>query len=394
MSGELARERPWEDLPPGIAASLRPALPGLTEAIIAAIAASIPEYKRPIEGAFGQGLRRGVEEALERFVQLIEQPGGKVADSPVYRQLGRGEMRAGRSLDALQAAYRLGARIAWRHLADAATAADVPPEALPTLAEAIFAYIDELAGQSVEGYAEAQTAEAGERGRRRARLAELLLADDDIAVDREAVEAAAARAGWPLPRTLAAVALRRGGDAELVIRRLGADVLSHRTPEGPLVLVPDPAGPGRADLLAGALRGRPAAIGPVVDPLRACASLRPARRLLAIAVTDAPLRVDDHLMLLALDAARDPLHALAQRRLAGLEGRTPTARARLEETLLAWLEQQGSAPAVARELHVHPQTVRYRLARLREALGDQLDDPQARFELQLVLRARKLQPHS
>jgi hypothetical protein len=394
MSGDVARERPWEDLPPGVADALRPALPGLTEAIIAAIAASIPEYKRPIEGAFGEGLRLGVEEALERFVRLIEEPGLHDEESPVYRALGRGEMRAGRSLDALQAAYRLGARIAWRHLADAATAAGIAPAALPTLAEAIFAYIDELAGQSVEGYAEAQSAEAGERGRRRERLLDLLLAEDDPAVDREAIEAAAARAGWPLPRTVAAVALRRGADAELVARRMGADVLSGRTPDGPLVLVPDPVGPGRPELLAGALGERPAAIGPVVDPLRAWASLRPARRLLMVAVRDVPLRVDDHLTLLALDAAREPLQALAERRLAALDGRTAAARARLEETLLAWLEQQGSAPAVARQLHVHPQTVRYRLARLREALGDQLDDPQARFELQLVLKARQLTSHS
>jgi DNA-binding PucR family transcriptional regulator len=38
-------------------------------------------------------------------------------------------------------------------------------------------------------------------------------------------------------------------------------------------------------------------------------------------------------------------------------------------------------------MHVHPQTARYRIARLRELLGDQLDDPDARFELQLALRA-------
>jgi DNA-binding PucR family transcriptional regulator len=37
---------------------------------------------------------------------------------------------------------------------------------------------------------------------------------------------------------------------------------------------------------------------------------------------------------------------------------------------------------------VHPQTVRYRLARLREHFGDALDDPEARFELEVVLRAR------
>jgi DNA-binding PucR family transcriptional regulator len=36
---------------------------------------------------------------------------------------------------------------------------------------------------------------------------------------------------------------------------------------------------------------------------------------------------------------------------------------------------------------VHPQTVRYRLGRLRELFGEQLDDPQHRVELELALRA-------
>ena len=43
---------------------------------------------------------------------------------------------------------------------------------------------------------------------------------------------------------------------------------------------------------------------------------------------------------------------------------------------------------IARELHVHPQTVRYRLARLREQFGATLEDPDARFELELALRSR------
>ena len=51
---------------------------------------------------------------------------------------------------------------------------------------------------------------------------------------------------------------------------------------------------------------------------------------------------------------------------------------------------RGRTEAVAKALHVHPQTVRYRLARLRELFGPRLDDPDARFELELALRARRL----
>jgi hypothetical protein len=42
-------------------------------------------------------------------------------------------------------------------------------------------------------------------------------------------------------------------------------------------------------------------------------------------------------------------------------------------------------------LHVHPQTVRYRLRQLEELFGDQLLDPDLRFDLEIVLRARRLQ---
>ena len=42
--------------------------------------------------------------------------------------------------------------------------------------------------------------------------------------------------------------------------------------------------------------------------------------------------------------------------------------------------------AAAATLHVHPQTVRYRLAALREVFGDALDDPAARLELAIALR--------
>src|SRR5918999_478448 len=217
MATEIA-ERPWEALPPDVAKVLAPELPALADEIIAAIRGSVPDYARPFEGPFGAGVRIGVEEALSQFVAMVENPGaGREAGREVYLNLGRGEMRAGRSLDALLAAYRLGARVAWRRLAAAGEAAGLEPRTLYLLAEAIFAYIDELSAESIEGYAQEQAAAAGEQQRRRRRLATLLLQDPPA--DAAAVESAAADAGWRLPRTLAALAVQ-GDDADRLGRRL------------------------------------------------------------------------------------------------------------------------------------------------------------------------------
>jgi DNA-binding PucR family transcriptional regulator len=93
--------------------------------------------------------------------------------------------------------------------------------------------------------------------------------------------------------------------------------------------------------------------------------------------------------LVTLVLHRDPqlLDELAVRCLAPLDGLTPAAADRLLSTLGEWLRWQGSVPDVAAALHVHPQTVRYRLARLRERFGTALEDPDARFELELATRA-------
>jgi DNA-binding PucR family transcriptional regulator len=65
------------------------------------------------------------------------------------------------------------------------------------------------------------------------------------------------------------------------------------------------------------------------------------------------------------------------------------ARERLLDTLQAWLDAHGEARPAALALHVHVQTVRYRLGQLRDLLGDSLDDPDARLELALALRVAR-----
>src|SRR3954451_24444371 len=101
-------------LTPPAADALRATLPGLADDIIAAIASEVPDYARAMEGRFGQVVRFGVEVALSRFVDLLAGAPRTEDSGPrdTYGQLGAGEYRAGRSLDALLAAYRVGARLA------------------------------------------------------------------------------------------------------------------------------------------------------------------------------------------------------------------------------------------------------------------------------------------
>ncbi len=350
----------------------------------------MPAYRRPLRGRFGAGIRIGVEEALGQFVDLIADPDlDRTASDAVYRGLGRGEHREQRSLDALLAAYRLGARVAWRRVSAIAIEARVDRRTLTLLAEAVFAYIDELSALSADGYAEAQSAAAGERERLRRRLAALLL---DPEPDEAAVRAAAADAGWDPPATIAALAWE--GDGHRLRARLPASTLVAEPGgvDGGLALLADPAAPGlRAGLERAAGRTR-VVLGPAVDLLEARRSAdraREVRRLIAAGIV--PDRrfalADDHLAALVAHGDDAALAELAARRLDPLAAETPASRVRLTATLRAWLDHQGEVAAVAAELHIHPQTVRYRLARLRERFGSALDDPSARFELALALRS-------
>ena len=379
--------RPWEALDADVARALRPELDGLADEIIDTIVLDVPDYRRPLEGNFEHGLRTGVHEALRHFIELIEDPvAGRTQDRSVYRGLGRGELRQGRSLDALQAAYRIGARMAWRRWADAGNQAGLDAATLQLLAESIFVYIDEISAQSIEGYAAAQAERAGERERRRQRLFAALVAEP---VDEETARGAAGAAAWTVPRSLAAIAVRGTGGAH-VAAALGEDAIAVVDGAETLVLWPDPERPGGRALLERELR-REVAIGPAVSWRQAGRSLRLARTLLELGRREGapaePRWVVDHLRAIALDDPDGVLAELRSVRLRAFEGLTPRVRARLQQTLLAWLCEQGNRAATARALGVHEQTVRYRFNQLRELLGEALEDPDARFELELALRA-------
>lgn len=386
----IRQTEPWRELPTSVADVIEPEIPATTLDILDAIGREVPEYARPLEGSFGRGVRAGVDEALSQFVALVRDPdAGRERGRGVYVGLGRGELRQGRTLDSLQSAYRVGARVAWRHLAAAGRSAGLEPEVLNTLAEAIFAYIDELSADSVEGYAEAQSELAGVRQRRRRELAELLLRDPPASA--EDVGAAARAAGWKLSASIAAMACDEA-DLDRIAPRLPDDAIATLADGVGCAIVTDPSAGERPAELAEAVADLDAALGPAGDPselARSWSLARAALRARASGRIDGTglVHAEDRLPALLLSESPALAATIVARRLAPIEPLTPRAQERMRETALAYVRHRGNAAEMARAMHVHPQTARYRLARLRELLGDQLDDPDARFELELALRA-------
>ena len=377
-------------LSPQVMKVLRGLLPTLTDEIVAAVGEEVPAYRRPLEGAFGEGVRRGVDVALSRFVESAHESGPALdpRSARTYIALGRGEYRQGRSLDALLAAYRVGARIAWRRITDAGEKAWLDPRELYRVGEALFSYIDALSAESAEGWASAQAAAAGETQRRRADLLHLLA--DDPAPDAERVAAAAADANWPLPAQVVAVAAA-GEEHGQPAARLGPDTLAAPLAGSTVLLLPAPAPP--AERLARALDGRAVAVGSVVPIAEAGRAIARVRRLLrlvedgTVAGGDGPARVTDHLPALLLHADEDLARELADRELAPLDELPAASRAKLLRTLRVWLDDQGRVEQTAHHLGVHPQTVRYRVRRLRELFGMRIETPDGRHALDLALRA-------
>ncbi|WP_210494014.1 helix-turn-helix domain-containing protein [Patulibacter sp. SYSU D01012] len=376
-------------LPPELGPVLRGTLPDVAREILVAIRDEVPTYRRPFEGAFGHAVRQGVEVALGEFVSLLEDPAHPAGETRVYEELGRGEVRSGRTLDALQSAYRTGARVAWRRFADTAHEHGADPATLIRLGDAIFAYIHRLAGLSVTGWAHEQSLRAGATQRLRDTLVRLVTGPRPPSP--EDLAAAAAELGWRPPRAVA-VLVAPGADGPGDLLRIDPGIVAAGADGGAVGIVPAPAVAERA---ADALAGRGAVLGPTVPWEDVARSWRRARTLAGLvaegrvaAPADGTLRAAAHLPAIVVHGDGEAADELADAVLAPLDALAAGRRERHLETIRAWLDHRGHGPRMAEALHLHPQTVRYRVARVRETLAVDLDDPDARFALELALRRR------
>jgi hypothetical protein len=306
----------------------------------------------------------------------------------LFEEAGRDQARRNRPLLTLLLAYQAGGRVAWRHISASAVRLGMPAPALAALAEAVFRAVDEISGHSTNGYLMEQAESAGMREQLLTALAEQLLMEG---TEPATLEELSRQAGWPLPAGAAVVLVRPDDQVgPRALARLAPSALHVRWGAFPGAIVPDAGAPGTRQRLAAVLRGCAAAVGPAV-PLRDLPESARVTRDAVAWIWDTPwggarpFFVDEHLDAVIVHRDERLLAALRARSLAPLQLAARSSREAFRDTLRSWLVHMGDRRAVAAELQVHPQTVRYRISRLQELFGPVLDDPSGRLRLLLAL---------
>jgi hypothetical protein len=369
-------------------------------------------------GIFVRRLIEMTAEGLPEIEDIGEAP--ESAIRIVFEHIGRVQCGKGRSLPDLMSAYQVGAHEAWRHVSATALELCFAPDVLAALGGAVFAFVHELSAASAHGYVLQQSQSRAAHERLREELSDLLLSDR---AESSAIRATAAQLGWPVPERAAVVLVDPHNEvARGIVDRLDAMALPIRRSDLYGVIVsadelvassapsqragrtgwtehsghgahPGPSGrlrhSGGDGRVVRGLRGAHAVVGHGSPTTSLASSARVARLALDLQqrglLDGDPLLVSEHLD--AVIALRDDylITTLRAQVLQPLDALPEGARTRLAETLTAWLRHLGAHDAVARELHIHPQTVRYRLAQLRECYGCALDDPESRGRMFLAL---------
>ncbi|GAA2266193.1 PucR family transcriptional regulator [Actinomadura luteofluorescens] len=384
--GAIVRPEP---APPELVEVLRSALPGLAEEIYTAVRATVPDYAVADGGppTPERVLREAMRSYMARFADPAEPLDGLLE---LLHSFGRKEVTGNRSLESLHAAIHIAFDTSWHRITEVCVRNKVSGADLARVAEFQMAFMDQIIDPIVEAYLD-QGLKAPVDLVHSRRLLMRGLSTRPVA-SREVIEHLAAGLGWNVPETATPVVVRRGTRWRPAAAR--RDVLPALGGAAPWLLVPGAVDEARRALLGAALDRGPVVVGLTVPLGEIPDALRWARRVLALAedgvIGAAPLiRAEDHLLDLWLTCDPPLVEEIARRRLGGLAGLPEGKRRALTETLRVWLEQWSTAADVGSRLHLHPQTVRYRLRQIRKEIGDRLDDPETRFVLEAVLKARR-----
>jgi hypothetical protein len=372
--------------------------PRVVESIVAAVHAHVPVYAALDDSRLPE-VRAIAAWGLERLLHLWVTD-GTLGPADLRRLRGIAAARAadGRPVQAVLRAYRVAGTVLTEEVA--ARAPRLAAADAFALARMLLSTLDTLSEEMASAYA----ATSEDLARDRDRALRLLL--DDLIAGRHASVGAltdrSARLGVELPDPYCLLVAEPPGperpdmahdtatDLLEAMAAPGAEVTSLATVRGSRAVLLLPAGAtARAESVLGGRSWRGCAIrGESLDRVAV------AHRLAADALDTAPAHAhrpgrlltdaDAHVLaLLAGHPAAAPDH-IARLVLGPL---TDPAQRHLLEALTAYIDT-GSANAAARELHLHPQSLRYRLRRIQELTSRDPRNPWQRLTLDIARTIR------
>ncbi len=367
-----------------------------------------------------EAIARACAAGLDLFLATARE--GRPATARELRevaQLGILQARGSQSVEPVLSAYRIAARVAWDAILRAwRQHGQVTPEAMVVTANYVFGALDQVAAEVTRTYLQAREQHLLRGTRARTRLFHALISDtfdSELALQKQAVAVSLPIAGGYVAVVLKLIAPstdpERGGEAlpELLSQlELPARAIAHTTDPNTLVVlwpadsersaagarelaehVQEAAdvrwGPGRVRIRAGLGSHHPSLRGvsrSYVEALQAVEVGRKLRPEVAIHHHDevAPYMVLEQNPLISERYVERVLGPLLEEE---------RGRDVLLQTLAAYLAH-GSVKEAAASLHLHRHTVLYRLEKVRELVGRDIDSPAARFRLQLAFDLRSL----
>lgn len=336
-------------------------------------------------------------------------------------QLGILQARSSQSVEPILAAYRIAARVAWDEILRAWRGhPEATPEAIMLVANYVFAALDQVAAEVTKTYLHAREQHMQRGTRAHARLFHALISDNfdsELELQRQALALNTPLAATGYVAVVCKLVLgnrdgERGGQALQEVAAnldLPRGTIVHATDPSTLVILwpadsmadteaarqfivqlqdeaAQRSGQLRVRVRAGIGGYHPGLHGISRSYLEAQQAIEAGRKLRPESLVHGHDEVIPHLVL-----AQNP--RLAERFVAHSLGRLMDPklrnRAALLETLEAYLAK-GSVKDAATALGLHRHTVLYRLEKLKELLGGDLDVPSSRLRLQLALDLQKL----
>jgi sugar diacid utilization regulator len=336
-------------------------------------------------------------------------------------QLGILQARSSQSIEPILSAYRIAARVAWDAILRAWRGhPEATPEAIMVTANYVFAALDQVAAEVTKTYLHAREQHMQRGTRARARLFHALISDNfdsELELQKQALALNLPIAGSGYVAAVCNLIVgnrdgERGGEA------LAEVAASLDVPRGAIHHATDPttlvvlwpaesaadvdaarnfvnhlqqeavarSGTARARVRAGIGGFHPGLRGISRSYLEAQQAIETGRKLRPDAIVHRHDDVIPHLVL-----AQNP--QLAERFVQHSIGSLLNAKTRNGEQLLETLEAyvaSGSVKDAAAVLQLHRHTVLYRLEKVRELLGGDIDTPATRLRLQLAFDLRKL----